>query len=500
MTGLATVSAGVMNGTSLACAAAFPMRLSSTRCTLALPLLAFTACVAPERVTIADELFPGAVAKDRGPYLTRILDDFTGEPVAGAEVFLVEESKAPMAGEFWFSHRGVSDAEGFVRIARPNGDRDWHLQVLRHPKYGTVSRSGHWAPPWRLGAAFNVPVVIKDWLGQPAPGAHIGFCGVQVENAKAATLRLFVRYEGQPASAPAEPEAVQVPLTGAFILGVVDTSRGDSSSREFVFADASLVPDPLVVRWTDDVRVRGQVVDPRGQPRAARVRLRTRWSEDEQREEGEWVFGADGRFELPTESAGMRLLEVEDDAQALRSRLLWVQVPRRGSAETVEVGNVALESPHPLRVVGADGAPLRKAHGAFARPGWQQVGQYQEWALGSDGAWRGPDLRSGDVVFVQQNEQSLPFRTLLRGEGPWCITVPAGQLDLTVVGSDGEPLDAVVVFEDQWIEATGGGAGLRGLPCGAQRLFVSAPGHRSAVVDTLVATAQKALRVQLPRR
>ena len=104
---------------------------------LLLIVLGIPACATREGVQITDRLFPGAVAGDRGPFLTRLVDDFTGEAIAGAEVFLVGESMHPIAGEFWFTHRGSSDADGFVRIARPNGDRDWNLQVVRHPRYGT---------------------------------------------------------------------------------------------------------------------------------------------------------------------------------------------------------------------------------------------------------------------------------------------------------------------------------------------------------------------------
>lgn len=145
--------------------------------TLLLIVLGIPACATREGVQITDRLFPGAVAGDRGPFLTRLVDDFTGEAIAGAEVFLVGESMHPIAGEFWFTHRGSSDADGFVRIARPNGDRDWNLQVVRHPRYGTVARTGHANDTWRLGAAYDVPVRITDWLGRPARGARIGLCG-----------------------------------------------------------------------------------------------------------------------------------------------------------------------------------------------------------------------------------------------------------------------------------------------------------------------------------
>ena len=104
-------------------------------------LLATVAAATAQQITIADKLYPGAVEGDRGPLLKRLVDDLTGEPLVGAEVFLIAESKTPIAGEFWWTHRGTSDADGFVRIDRPKGNRDWHIAVVKHPQTGVaVSR------------------------------------------------------------------------------------------------------------------------------------------------------------------------------------------------------------------------------------------------------------------------------------------------------------------------------------------------------------------------
>ncbi|MBX3462944.1 MAG: carboxypeptidase regulatory-like domain-containing protein [Planctomycetes bacterium] len=155
------------------------MNLSSLRYTT--PFLAglvalAAGAAAKAQVTIADLLHPGAVAGERGPYLVRLVDDLSGEPIAGAEVFLVAEHKTPMCGEFWFEHRGTSDAEGFVRIDGQHPVRRWHWQVAKHPTRGVAVRSAM-EPIWRLGRGFDVPLVIQDWTGRPAPGARIGFCG-----------------------------------------------------------------------------------------------------------------------------------------------------------------------------------------------------------------------------------------------------------------------------------------------------------------------------------
>lgn len=165
-------------GPQLAGAGASLMVVYSWHVTLSLAAaLSLVGAVPAQQVTLADQLYPGAVAGDRGPLLTRLVDDLSGEPLDGAEVFLVAESKTPLAGEFWWTHRGTSDGDGFVRIDRPKGDRDWHIAVVKHPKAGVAVvplTNGRVA---RVGRGQDVPLQIVDWLGRPAGGAKIGFCG-----------------------------------------------------------------------------------------------------------------------------------------------------------------------------------------------------------------------------------------------------------------------------------------------------------------------------------
>ncbi len=131
---------------------------------------------AQERVQIVDATFPGSFDGKEGGLVSRLVDDLTGEPIAGAEVFLVTESETPIAGEFWHDASGISDADGFVRIARPARERGWDLVVMRHPVRGTVATT-YAGPVWRIGRTFAVPVRVLDWLGRPAPGAVVGLCG-----------------------------------------------------------------------------------------------------------------------------------------------------------------------------------------------------------------------------------------------------------------------------------------------------------------------------------
>ena len=102
--------------------------------------------------------------------------------------------------------------------------------------------------------------------------------------------------------------------------------------------------------------------------------------------------------------------------------------------------------------------------------------------------------------FVVEREGHVPFRTVLAGDGPWTIAVPDGELELAVAAANGERLDAVVVFGDNEVGAKGGAVQLRGLPHGPLRAFVSAPGHRSAIVDVVVGPEPRTLRIELPLR
>lgn len=638
------------------------MNLSPLRCTLAILLCAGS--LAAQTVTIADDLFPGAVDGDVAPLLTRLVDDLSGEPIAGGEVFLVRESKTPIAGEFWFTYRGKSDADGFVRIPRP-GALPWHWQVMKHPQLGVAERSDYVEPIWRIGRTFDVPLEVQDWAGRPAAGARIGFCGgcghspdianttaaangfavlrgidpqqdirdlyvqhpglnvyydsvrwrpgeppmvvrcgfgpvlsgtvvdfggkpvagafvrgggfhrgpwgktaadgtftilgcapnespnqvvlpdgrevyfqarsrspvtlrlndpadgdnegtvempaetavplplpprrvrVQVDGAPSAETHLDVHYPGMP-EPTADDVDIEIPANGPFVLTVRAGGLDGAHERRFTFADGAAVPDRLVVRWVPDVRVVGRAVDAMGKPLSVRARWRSRWSDDAD-DQGKWIARPEG-IDVVAEAAGWALLEVQPQDASGGRRLAWVLLPEPGQQERVDLGTVVVGAPARLHVVDAGGAPLPAARVSFARPGWQEVGQSLRWPLAADGSWSGPDLREGDTIVVQRDAPAVPFRTVLQGEGPWQITPPAGALDLDVVGADGAPLSATVVLGDHYALADNGHFALRGLPLGPMRCYVSAPGHRSAIVDATVTAAGGELRVELPPR
>lgn len=239
----------------LAKGGASPMAVSSPHVTLPFVVaLVLAGAVPAQQVTLADQLYPGAVAGDRGPLLARLVDDLTGEPLAAAEVFLIAESKTPLAGEFWWTHRAASDADGFVRIDRPKGNRDWHIAVVKHPRNGVAVvplTNGRVA---RVGRGQDVPLRIVDWLGRPAGGAKVGFCGYcghtpDIANATADAAG-FTVLRGIDAHQGIADLYVQHPDLHIY-YGPVDWRPGDP---------------PAVVQCGHGPTQRGRVVDHRGEP------------------------------------------------------------------------------------------------------------------------------------------------------------------------------------------------------------------------------------------
>lgn len=623
--------------------------------------LVLAGAVPAQKVTLAEQLYPGAVAGDRGPLLTRLVDDLNGEPLAAAEVFLIAESKTPLAGEFWWTHRGPSDADGFVRIDRPKGNRDWHIAVVKHPRTGVAVvplTNGRVA---RVGRGQDVPLRIVDWLGRPAGGAKVGFCGYcghtpDIANATAdaaglAVLRgidahqgiadLYVQHpdlhiyygpvdwrpgdppalvqcshgptqrgrvvdhRGEPVAgamvcggglhrgpwaktgadgsftilgaepddtphkvvlpngreitfeapvgvevvlqlpdladpnaydgtcspsretAPALPvPAVQhrrvlvqgapagpvllsawfpgctedstqeaegdvlVPVRGPFVVRVHANEDGPGAQREFPFAGGAPGDGPLRVQWLPLPRVRGVLVDGDGKPCAGRIRF---GGEDGDGQE----VGSDGRFELVRGEAGWCSVVVRAaDSSEWRCRHLRVGEPGSGD---VELGSVPVAGPARLVVVDGDGAVPVDAKVGFVRAGWFEADDPAWWPLQSDGGWCGAELRAGDAIVVER-DGCVPFRTVLTGEGPWRLDLPRARATLQVVDANGLPIDSTVVVADYSDSSESGSFDLRGLRPGRHRLFVSAPGHRSAIVDAEAEATDDPVRVVLPPR
>jgi len=330
---------------------------------------------------------------------------------------------------------------------------------------------------------------------------------VRVENPPSPKLSFAVDYPGrlrEPGGRDDGADTIVVPRSGPFMLDVHDETDPIWNPREFGFDDASVVPDPLVLTWLPDARVLAYVIDANGRPVAVTVRwvryesVSYRGSSASDESAAKRHTFADGRIDL-RRRAGWSWLEVTPDGGGLRARTFRVVVPAPADRE-LNLGELRLTSMPQLRVVDASGAPLPEAIVEYSRPGWQQAGEPQAFGVDAEGAWLGPDLQAGDIVFARGDEDDVPFRTLLRGDGPWTITVPCGQLDFEVTDASGTPLAGEVTFADRAARVEVGTASLRGLPCGPLRCFVGVVGHRSAIVDAVVRAEAQTIRVVLPAR
>ncbi len=562
-------------------------------------LLGASPLLAQDQVTFTDELYPGS--EDPDWFVSLVVDDLTGEPIAGAEVFLVEESETPLCGEFWFTRRGVTGPDGVLRIPIGDIQGQWHFAVLKHPRHGTCTMP-YRPEVWRVGRPCDVPVLVRDWRGQPAPGARIGFCGscghgpdlalAVADEEGIAVLRgidphnhiadVYVQHPGlglgydslwwHPGDPPVVVECDFAPaktgrvvdhlgrsLAGAFVsapdvhrgpwartgaegeftlLGAtVEVSRvRTADGREVWFRSPSRYPvtlklsdpdgddphegtidvppressadsqedrtsEPGTPRPVAPTWIEARLVDEAGEPVGARARLRKRWSTEATIEDSsDFATYPSGVLGLAAEAHGLILIEIRPDRPDLHPRFLWASLPERGDDVRVDLGRVVLTGEPHLRVVDSRGEPLPDALVEFARAGLQAAGDPFQCDLDGQGGWIGPDLREGDAVVVRLDEEAVPFRSVLRGAGPWEVRLPGGQLDLEVTADGVGGDDRITVLIGDVALETRGALELRGLPLGPLRLSISAPGHRTALLDTLVGTDPRSVQVTLPRR
>jgi hypothetical protein len=191
-------------------------------------------------------------------------------------------------------------------------------------------------------------------------------------------------------------------------------------------------------------------------------------------------------------------------------------LPRRGDGDVVfDAGTVKLTAAPRLRVATTEGEPRTAA--GLGRVGLHDVREPEPtFALDARGGWLGPDPRAGDAIVVPPSPRELepvaereglaifdvPARTVLRGEGPWTVTVPAGQVLLEVRDARGELLvGSARVFVRDYAFVAGARALLRQLPAGLLVLHVAAEGHEACAVHVQVpARGIAAAKVALRRR
>jgi hypothetical protein len=189
----------------------------------------------------------------------RVVDGITGKPIAGAELFLVEEHLTPIPGAFWHQRVATSDADGFVRVRSDDVGQEWHMLLLRAPGYGPSAVSGV-VPSlvWPLSPGLDLPIALRDWQGLPVPNARLGLClgcghTPDIANATtdAAGNAVLKGVDPNTEIADIYPEGPE--------LGV-----GEYGGVEWVPGEP-----PAVVQVARGFPVRGKVVDENGKPKAA---------------------------------------------------------------------------------------------------------------------------------------------------------------------------------------------------------------------------------------
>lgn len=107
----------------------------------------------------------------------RVVDAVTGQPIAGAELTLIEARRTPLPREFWSRRAATSDQEGWIRVRSDDIKGGFHMLLLRAKGYGASAVSG--AVPslvWALSPAQDVPVSLRDWQERPVADTRIGLC------------------------------------------------------------------------------------------------------------------------------------------------------------------------------------------------------------------------------------------------------------------------------------------------------------------------------------
>lgn len=158
--------------------------LSTSRCRDILALTFFLGSLASQapQPMWTDTIYPGGddVADQRWVAI-RIVDKLTGKPLPQAEILLIAEASAPIAGELTFSRREVADDDGFISIRVDKGAEDykpWGWLCVRAPGYCQHMRMGAFDDEViELSPSVDVPVQIRNWRDEPVSGALVGFCG-----------------------------------------------------------------------------------------------------------------------------------------------------------------------------------------------------------------------------------------------------------------------------------------------------------------------------------
>ncbi len=431
---------------------------------------------------------PVVIDCDWSPAMHGTVVDHKGHPVAGAHVAALDVHRGPWAKtavDGTFRLLGGKPEVGASHVRTADGREIWFEGPERYPvtlrlpdPHGSSPHEGTIVEPPRNQKAATVRTIEVNLVGHD---------------------QLIATCDWPSSAGPCKgTKVLQIPSSGPFVieLWVDDGAAQMQDARAFAYDDASELPgEPIELRWFEPTHLVGRIVGEAGEPVPARVFLRQRFSVA--MAEHYQDRAAVARFSIATWRIGLHLVEIVPVQADLQPRLVWAMLPALGQKARVNLGSIKLSKTAQLRVLDGDGHPVPGAVVGFARAGYQKVGYPHRFPLAPDGAFCGPDLVSGDVVVVRLSNNSAPWRTVLQGEGPWIIRAPRGQLQLDIEGV--ADLEVTCVIGDhvcRWRK----GQPISGLRHGPLRCYVSAPGRRSVIVDTMIGKQIRHVVMRMTKR
>jgi hypothetical protein len=278
-----------------------------------------------------------------------------------------------------------------------------------------------------------------------------------------------------------------------FEIQAEDSVRVIPGDREQAVKDGR-----VSLQWFAKTKVTGRIVNASGEACAATVSIKTLRSPDD---EPLAKVTCNGTLLLSVAHEGHHQLIIERSGMAV-SRTLLMELPARGDDVSVDIGTIVLPDESPFTITNSDGSRFKDGFVTLLRDGfvaWEQEFEDAEkiWA---------PDLRSGDCLLVEGEQPQpadlgemelveLPCRFLVNGKGPWSFQRHAGELALNIEA--GGQLIGVTIGEH--FVAVNEPTLIRGLAPGRHQAFVSAEGHRSAIVDIQIPdTGRARINLKLP--
>jgi len=382
--------------------------------------------VSPVPAAAATDTLPGAlelrVGADPGPetastnaelrtLTVTVLDAATGMPLSGAEVF------APGMGPWRQPHpRRLTDEQGRYTLWFPPVPAEHRRQATTFSVSATSANHAQRTITWtcsagdvhagmpaevtlKLEEGISIGGVVQDERGQPLPGVRVllsgsnyrGFTMSGIER-KAQEYAEVARIDQESPAAvtdatgrwsfPRFPSDLeQVEVTFARPEGSRETFATSSSDNPFrqrpLISLAELESQTAVTRLRDGVRVRGICVDEAGRPLGGVTVKEGYGFANHQVRVGEFITGADGRFERPH-----------------RAPRQWIYTASRADRATVSVvaqvelgmGEVRLvlppAKPVRLRVVDEAGQPVPDAE--FTLDNLRTEAQILDWTAKAD--------------------------------------------------------------------------------------------------------------------